>query len=373
MLMKNWKRTLFVGGVVALIFFGWLLRGFFLENWDFHIFRLRDWAYLWTEFRAGWTIQHVSHWIFFWVLVLAIPVFIYIWRLCLRVEWRKTVMIFVRKTIFYLKGGEKKVVKGKVKLKAKASHKKTRPQPMNRLARPQTKMVGKTMDAGAETSMPAQTSPEEREGQPKNGSNAPFGAETAPFGAARPAFLAEEGTPFDDINLDDIKLPERVRLEENIADVLIKAGYQVVQDVHMGALDLDYIAIATDRILLCFADKEKGDWLADEEFFNGEEPLWFSETSHRTSPVYRLMQEAKAFQERLAKNRFSQTVQPMLIEKAGVIINAEDMTKTFADLGVLVARTDLGGPDELPGVAATVPAAGGKTDAETFEAIRALF
>ncbi len=364
--MKNWKRTLLVGSIVGLVFFGWLLRGFFLQNWNFNIFKIRDWAYIWTEFRSGWIIQYASNWIFFWVLVLAIPVFIYIWRVCLHVQWRKTVVVFVRKAFFYLKGGEKKMAKGKVKIKAKASHKKVRPQPMNRLGRPQTKKVGKTMDAHLEVSPSAQA-PVDDLGVESASSDV-----SSALSEARPAFLNDDQTPLDDIALEDIQLPERVRLEENIAEILVKAGYQVVQDVHMGAVDLDYVAVSKERILLCRVDKEKGDWLADEEFFNGEEPLWFSETSHRTSPVYQLLQEAKALTERLSKQGLSQTVQPVLIEKAGVIINAEDMQKTFADLGVLVMRTDLGGPDELPSVTEAIPPASEKTDIDTFEAIHSL-
>ena len=41
-------------------------------------------------------------------------------------------------------------------------------------------------------------------------------------------------------------------------------------------------------------------------------------------------------------------MRPVLIERAGTIINAEDMMKTWNDLGVVVCRTDMGGPVELP-------------------------
>ena len=98
-----------------------------------------------------------------------------------------------------------------------------------------------------------------------------------------PSFLDDED--FANIPLDDIKMPERTALNEDIPALLIKAGYKVVADVDMDGTHVDYVAIDSVKILLMVLDTQKGDWLADEERFNNEDPLWFSESSHRTSPV----------------------------------------------------------------------------------------
>ena len=87
--------------------------------------------------------------------------------------------------------------------------------------------------------------------------------------------------------------------------------------------------------------------MADEEAFNDEDPLWFSETDHRVSPVFELIQQTKAVGQKLTSAGFDLKVQPMLIERKGNLINAEDMLRTWNDLGVIVCRTDIGGPVEL--------------------------
>lgn len=48
-------------------------------------------------------------------------------------------------------------------------------------------------------------------------------------------------------------------------------------------------------------DKRVESWLADEESCNNEPPLYFSESSHRESPLYAL-QRAQAFYSRFSRN-----------------------------------------------------------------------
>ena len=58
---------------------------------------------------------------------------------------------------------------------------------------------------------------------------------------------------------------------------------------------------------------------------------------------------AKSFEDRLHKHgEREMAVKPVLVEKEGNIINAEDMISTWEKSGVLVCRTGIGGPDELP-------------------------
>ena len=51
--MKNPKRTFLIGFIVALLFFGWWLRGFLYINWRFGLFSLDSWTFLFHEINSG--------------------------------------------------------------------------------------------------------------------------------------------------------------------------------------------------------------------------------------------------------------------------------------------------------------------------------
>jgi len=235
------------------------------------------------------------------------------------------------------------------------------------VGRPAMKQTGRTMDAQKSAPTPAFMQP-----QPQSQMQQMFQEPIQSMGATeeRPAFLDED---ISNISLNDIQLPERMRLEEDLVAILSGANYQVIKDVTIGKVSLGFIGISADKVVMCLTDLEKGDWLADEEFFNEEEPLWFSETAHRTSPVYRLLTEAKMFAKKMADKGLPQTVVPILIEKEGTIINANDMTETWKKMNVIVCRTDLGGPEELPSFAAALPPAENRGTEADLNAVRELF
>lgn len=184
-----------------------------------------------------------------------------------------------------------------------------------------------------------------------------------------PSFLTQEAmeTP-----LDEIQLPTITRLEEDLLGILQKAGYRVIQGPTIGSKQFDYLAADQEKILLCLTDTEKGDWLVDEERFGDEPPLWFSETAHRSSPIFEMADIVNSFAEKLQKRNLSYQIVPIFIEKAGNIINADEMDAVWKKLGVIVCRTDLGGPEELPGFAQSVPAVTEKISESDFKAIQDL-
>lgn len=353
--MKNIKRTILIGTCLGLIFFGWILYAFYHQNWNFRLFSLDDWLFVGREFASGWVISSTSDWIFVISLLAAIPVFIYLWRICCRIQWRKTTKTTYRglKKVLSSSQQEEKPKKVKVKIKAKQSHKKVRPKPMNSTGRPAVKNAGRTMDAATEKAFAPsfENTPPEQE-------------------TTQPAFLDDE---IANIPLEDIQLPERMQLSEDLPSILSDANYQVIQNIAFNDFTFSLVGISADTIILCATDTEKGDWLADEEFFNEEEPLWFSESSHRTSPIYLLSQAVSSFTQKLKDAGFTQQVRAIFIEKDGTIINAEDMQDTWQKMGISVCRTDLGGPEELPGFADTVPPASDKGSAVIFDAIHDLF
>ena len=357
--MKRWGRTLRVGITVGLVYFVWYMRDFFRQNWNFKLFSSEHWSYVWNEFKSGWIIRSSSDWIFALTVLLMIPVFLILWWVSVKISWRKSLKILWNKIRHpFRKSAEKKIIQKKIKIKAKQSHKKVRPKPIAVMGRPAVKQTGRTMDAEKNNAMPAFMQPEPQ----------PYPKQMAE--PSQPVFLDEN---IENIPLNDIQLPERMRLEEDLVAILSEANYQVVKDVTLGKLPLGFVGVSADKVVLCLMDLEKGDWLADEEFFNEEEPLWFSETAHRTSPIYRLLTEAKMFAKKMADKGLAQTVVPILIEKEGTIINANDMMETWKKMAVIVCRTDLGGPEELPSFKEALPPAENRGTEADLNVVRDLF
>ena len=384
--MKKWQRTLLIGFVWGFIFLWWLIRHFLLANWEFDFFNINHWAYIIDEFKMGWVIKSTSDIIFFIVAVGAFPLFLIGWRYCLKIEWLKLMRRYVNRTIYFFTGGETfKKNNGKIQLK-KNSSKNTRPRPLGEITRPVSKeselkvpvdepmvpngqKTTNTQASYGNTSAyempPAYTPPAD---SPFNkGFNLPsmqqgFSIAPSPHtglspmdqNRSNPMYDSFSGESMDDILLSDIKLPERIKLEENIPELFNQFGYTVLQNVMVGGQPVEYVAVSQSRIIVAVEDTQPGDWLADEERFNGEDPLWFSENSHRISPVFQLLDLVKNFMERLSNNGFSGSVVPMFIERSGMIINAEDMQTTWKDLSVIVCRTDIGGPDELKSVGQSI-------------------
>ncbi len=158
-----------------------------------------------------------------------------------------------------------------------------------------------------------------------------------------------------------------------IVSVLEENGYDVLQNVQIKKTLIDYVAVSRDNVLLCLLDKETGNWLADEERFNDEDPLWFSENSHRISPVRKLDVARRAFETMTEDSDFDFDIKPYLIVTACNIINAEDMLDIWEDIGVTVARMSQGGPAELPVFAKEIEPAGKRLSPRDFDDLRKLF
>nr|QIM10279.1 hypothetical protein PlAlph_0330 [uncultured Alphaproteobacteria bacterium] len=141
------------------------------------------------------------------------------------------------------------------------------------------------------------------------------------------------------------------------ADIIKQKGYEVISRITVKNTIIDYIGVSADRICLCLLDREPGDWLADEERFNDEEPLWFSENSHRISPVRKVDLAKRAITDRLDAAGLNFSIDPFVIVQIGNIINAEDMFEIWDSLNVNVTRIDRGTPKEIKLFARALPEA----------------
>ncbi len=110
---------------------------------------------------------------------------------------------------------------------------------------------------------------------------------------------------------------------------------------------VDIIYMSKKSMLLIkfdfLANGSDEDWLADEEMFNNERPLYFSQSSHRTSPVYNIKQ-AKNIMQRLHPDYEIS----MVLACNYNIINYEDMVDEWVDTDIMVVH-------RLPPSGVTIP------------------
>ena len=147
-------------------------------------------------------------------------------------------------------------------------------------------------------------------------------------------------------------------------------NYDIVSNIKVKDTVINYIGVAKDEICLCLVDNESGDWLADEEMFNGEEPLWFSESSHRVSPVCLLNNARNAIKEALDDEGFELNVKSFVVIQMANIINADDMFDVWDDMGINVTRINRGAPKEIHLFSKTILDADEKMNKKELERLK---
>ena len=351
---KELRRNILIGCLVALLFFGWWLRGF-LYNWKFRLFSRKHWSYIAHEFEIGWQPSSTSDWIFLITLLLAIPTFLYLWYLCSKIRWHRLLKAIWKGILWIFKKVRKFFTKLKRGIFGKGKTKKSVPlAPPVPAALPQTnktsvarpKPVAHSMGGVAGVFQNVSAQSETKPTFTPQANSVPFQAPVSDKVGVEPWNVPD--TDFANQPLENIELPQREPVVEDIPMLFTEAGYHLIPDVTVAGMHLDYVAICADKLYLILFDREKGDWLAEEEPFNGEAPLWFSEVDHRVSPVYELRKAAEALQKKVALHLPNLPVKAFMIEEKGTIINAEEMLRVWKELDVIVSRTDIGGLEDLP-------------------------
>ena len=157
----------------------------------------------------------------------------------------------------------------------------------------------------------------------------------------------------------------------SILDILRSAGYRLISDAKIAGKKIDFVAMAADHILLCLIDSESGDWLADEERFNDEEPLWFSESNHRISPVRVVLNARDSLSSQLSGSARGMDIKAMVVIRQGTIISAEDMFEVWNGLNVTVCRHEEGGPNEITPLQSAVSSVAAPDD-DLYHAVSGL-
>lgn len=287
-----------------------------IAGWSFNPFNGSHWIWIRNQWVSGWTISKVNEWLFVLTLFAVVPVFLTGLIILLQVHWlawvKRILMIPVNIIKKKIKKHQDEKPKAKPKVTKRKSYKKTRPAPI----RAGTGKI-KPLDKKPEEEKPTEQH-HHTEKAPQPVSSAPAPTRTANVASAN-----------------------------SIAGFLQNAGYHVVENAKIAGKLVDYVAICANHLLVCLVDNESGDWLADEERFNDEEPLWFSESNHRISPVRNVLTASSALLPLLTGSARGMEIKTMVIIKAGTIINAEDMFDVWKNLHVSVCRYENGGPDEI--------------------------
>ena len=112
--------------------------------------------------------------------------------------------------------------------------------------------------------------------------------------------------------------------------------------------------------------------MADEELFNGEDPLWFSEDCHRVSPVRKAANAQKPVYNALADAGLNMIIKPYVVIQMANIINADDMFDVWENSGVEVTRINRGLPKEIKLLSKTLPETEGNLSKKDFDNVRRI-
>ncbi|HBO59782.1 MAG TPA: hypothetical protein DD624_07735 [Alphaproteobacteria bacterium] len=321
-----------------MIFFIWTFGFSFwfqrlmLAGWRFNPFDGVHWHYLQRQWQSGWTITSLREWLFVLLLFAAIPVWLTGWAVLTTVAWKKwfkVILMFPLKLAqkMWKKHKENRAQTVRPKITKRKSYKQTRPAAV----RASTGRIAKVADKEAAQEKEKEKEKEQQKAHSHSHKEHKPAPEPAPKKekAAQPAAAAAASG------------------DGSIGDALRSAGYKLLQDVKIAGKAVDFIGMCADHLLLCLVDSENGDWLADEERFNDEEPLWFSESNHRISPVRVVLNARDALLPMLSGAARGMEIKPMVVINQGTIINAEDMFEVWDNLKVSVCRHGAGGPDEI--------------------------
>ena len=397
-------------GLLWSIFFIEGIRVIMLTNWHFDIFRPTHWQHAWSLWSSGWIIDEAKEWAFVLIILTAVPVWITVWAALSTIRWERVFkfigLLPVRLFNFIFEKQVKKITDtAAVKVvKKKKSYKEIRPknihQPLDD-SLPSRRSPLDEEKRAALSGISVTHKPKTLSGTPKPpvepkefthslfelGDNEPLDfdlfADTEP---ETPKTEEKTAVKTDKTQKSEPQTAPRKKSSENQPpagkpksssvnssfELLKQKGYEIITGATIKNTFIDFIGVSKSQICLCLNDKEPGDWLADEERFNDEEPLWFSESSHRISPVRKADLARITLQEKLSDADLSFEIVPFVIEQIGNIINAEDMFDIWNSIGVRVTRIDRGTPKEIPLFTKTLEEADGTPEKAVFEKIKKL-
>lgn len=392
-------KTLIIGYLWSIIFIDGV-RVLLLINWHFDIFLREHWQLLSLKWNSGEPVSK-SELAFFLIIVSSIPLWIAGWvGLCI-VKWERFLKKIILSPLYLyrkltLKSKAPVVIKKKtITEEAKVTTKTPiiKKVPVKKPPLPSATLmqsnVNSNLSASSRTASPYTAASKKNPEMPTNHAlfnfdeddfdlDFDFDKKSSSDEDSIPSALVVDEPKTIDVKAESVstearknKEPQRTTDKTNnhrenyakpkgsentspakeshtpVLDVIKQKGFDVIPSAVIKNTTIDYIAIAKKQLFLCLIDKETGDWLADEEKFNDEEPLWFSESSHRISPVRKVDIARDILKTKLAVTDMEYEIIPYVIIQAGNIINAEDMFEVWDNMNINVTRISRGSPKEI--------------------------
>ncbi len=398
-------------GIFWSIFFIEGIRVIMITNWHFDIFRPTHWQHVLDLWRSGWVIDEPKEWAFILIIFTAVPVWLTVFAALSIVHWNKVfgflsvipVKIF---NLLFEKQVKKIANTASVKVvKKKKSYKEIRPKSIRPPLEDSAFAPKSVFDTDRQAMLsgipapkksPITATPTSAPEEPKEFTHSLFEfdddntidfdlfAEASTKEPAKtpekeskpqPSPKANNQPPASKKSRSDNTFPNNKPKRNNVNssfEIIKQKGYEVITGATIQNTFIDFIGISQNQICLCLNDKEPGDWLADEERFNDEEPLWFSESSHRISPVRKIDLARLTLGEKLKDADMSFEITPFVIIQIGNIINTEDMLDIWQEMKVNVTRIDRGTPKELPLFAKTLEEAEAPVEKSAVDKIKKI-
>ena len=344
--IKKLKQNAPVFILWTLVYWGYI-HYFFSVNWNFHIFSVKDWRFFSQQWAQGWVVEGADQWTFILVAMAAIPVWYIVLKLLLPIPYRKIFEDLFFDSI-YKRKMEQLHNTEKAAVKKRPSYRDVRPKELaHGLATPTEKEPPADMPPVHPQPAAAQSAP-----MAERKLSVPVPAPSDPFHLQDSLYSDEEHTenvaapeaepvvPFENMET------EIQPLSEDLLKIM-QANCEVFANVSVKGADVSFVAVGKDTVYLCQVDDVEGDWLADEDPFGSDAPLWFSDRSHRVSPVFELLKVQATVEGLLKKQHIEAACQSLLVKTQGVIINAEEMLSKWKSAGVIVCRSQSGGSAAL--------------------------
>lgn len=104
---------------------------------------------------------------------------------------------------------------------------------------------------------------------------------------------------------------------------------------HLGKNTFYIYAVCHSLVVVCLDNCPPREELADEEPFNDKQPLYFTEDSHRVSPVWQLSETIKLIKKQLEEDHDYWSILGVLLTES-TIINADGMQDVWENMNVKV-------------------------------------
>jgi hypothetical protein len=325
---------------------------FFEFVFHFNIFKPQHWEILYTQFfDNNWVISDRRD-IFFVVSVFLVPVFWGVgFSIVFKINALKKIKTFF--TDFIDKRRRQQLIKmakeGKIQIAKPVSSASIRPQ--------------KLRTAGSLTDFSFLEKQNKKEQAESVSSPLPQDQDKENNTAASSRLEQEDSSFHNDSSFanpslapkkDDFEKPDNQNnfvSEINTSTVFQKArelasslGFSVFENVKTQKSILPFVISYNEKAWAFeFLIEPTTEWIADEEEFDDEKPVWFTDKAQITSPFYLLSQEASVLQQEAEA-----PVTPVLVITAGNILNAQTCLSVWKEKGGAVVRFMQGKPADLP-------------------------